>query len=98
MRTAGHPAAVAEMAHWSPRQQLVRTGEHEWLMRDGADRIAIVRAVRMRGRVHFRAVTWAAESEGRHMLGYFPDLDSLAAIVWREWLIAHGRSTDLPPR
>ncbi len=67
-------------------------------MRDGAERIAIVRAVRMRGRLHFRAVTWAPESGGRHLLGYFPDLDSLAAIVWREWLIANGRSTDLPPR
>jgi hypothetical protein len=86
------------MAHWSPRRLLTRQSEDEWLMRDRGERIAVVRAVKIRGHLLFRAVTWAPGDRKRHLLGYFPDLDSLAHVVWREWLVAHGRPTDLPPR
>ena len=78
---------------WSPLSQVEATPDRAmWFMCDGPHRIAVIRRLVLGPRrvVTFRAVTWAVRSEDRVLLGYFPDLEFCAAVVWAEWKRSQG--------
>jgi hypothetical protein len=60
--------------YWQPDLRSVRKGE--WLMFDGAQRVAILREVEIGPQKEklIRSVTWDAEVDRRVLLGYFPHL------------------------
>ena len=66
---------------WSPRKLAYPV---EWFILVPGQRapIAVIRRVKIRGQVCFRAVTWAKESHDRRLIGYYPDGDAAAAAVW----------------
>ena len=66
---------------WSPRKLAYPV---EWfiLVPGQPAPIAVIRRVKIRGQICFRAVTWAKESHDRRLIGYYPDGDAAAAAVW----------------
>lgn len=56
-------------------------------MFDGSTRIAVLRRVEVGSPREplVRSVTWAAESEDRVLIGYFPHLKMAAAVTWTEY-------------
>jgi hypothetical protein len=74
--------------HWSPIKQVERSAEKNvWYMFDRGSRIAIIMLIEVgvKKEPMYRAVTFAAKSEDRILLGYFPHLPMAAEIVWREY-------------
>lgn len=64
-------------------------------MFDQHRRIAIIRIVEIRGRRLLRSVTYAADSEQRQLIGYFPEnaMRLAAECTWHEYIKATGPST-----
>lgn len=79
-------------ANWTPESTLERVGPDEWVIFDHQKRIAVVRQLSIgpRNELVYRAVTWAARSEDRVLLGYLSTLSLAAGIVWREYLAAES--------
>ena len=73
------------MVEWHPRNLVLPV---EWLLTvpGHAEPVAVIRRLKLGGRVVFRAVTWAPGSGGRELIGYYPDGDSAAVAVWRHHL------------
>ncbi|RLP69313.1 hypothetical protein D9V30_08380 [Mycetocola reblochoni] len=70
----------------------------QWLVADRDRRIAIIRTVTVRDRKLYRAVTYAAESEGRSLIGYFPDLRMAAEVTWSTWTRHQRQNAGHPPK
>jgi hypothetical protein len=70
------------VVEWHPRRLVLPV---EWLLTvpGQPEPLAVIRRLRISGRVVFRAVTWAPRSAGRDLIGYYPDGDSAAVAVWR---------------
>jgi len=72
----------------------------EWELRNGwpPDPIGVVRKLSFqRGNqvdVFYRAVTWAADSGDRALIGYYPSLEVACAAAWEHF---HGRTLDQSP-
>lgn len=81
-----HPARIAEPV--------------EWELRNGwpVDPIIVVRRLEFpRGNhndVYYRAVTWAARSEDRELVGYYPTFELACAAGWEHF---HGRTLRFSP-
>jgi hypothetical protein len=64
---------------WTPPWPPIRIGESEWIvMRDSArEPVAVIRVVTMgpRNQSFYRVVTWAPNSEGRRLVGYYRTLE-----------------------
>ncbi|MDQ1531446.1 MAG: hypothetical protein QOE37_1551 [Microbacteriaceae bacterium] len=84
------------MVEWHPRNLVLPV---EWLLTvpGHAEPVAVIRRLKLAGRVVFRAVTWAPGSGGRELIGYYPDGDSAAVAVWRHHLeqdrVRHERAS-----
>ena len=76
------------MAGWHPRKLVTAT---EWLVAvpGQPEPIAVIRRLRIGGRVIYRAVTWAPSSSARELVGYYPNGDEAAVAVWRRYVAAH---------
>lgn len=70
---------------WTPTR-LVHPVEWFVLVPGRPAPIAVIRRMRREGDVVFRAVTWAPRSEGRRLIGYYPDGDAAAAAVWKAYV------------
>lgn len=72
----GYSEVVRE---WTPPWPPIRVAAGEWVLMRGSKRepAAIVRALRMgpRAELFYRVVTWAPESDGRVLVGYFATLE-----------------------
>jgi hypothetical protein len=86
-----YPRAVE--VEWSPRR-LAFPVEWEILVPGQPEPIALIRRVRITGRVCFRAVTWAKESRHRRLIGYYPDGDAAAAAVWSGYVASRRTQHD----
>lgn len=80
---------------WSPLSEVSTTpNRDEWIMYDGAKRIAIMRLLELgpgKSRVRvIRAVTWDVDPTRRTLIGYFPSLRFAADITWAEWKRSQG--------
>lgn len=75
------PAVV----EWHPRR-LVRPVEWVLTVPGHPEPVAVIRRLKLAGRVTFRAVTWAPKSGGRELIGYYPDGDSAATAAWRRYV------------
>ena len=73
---------------WHPRKLATAT---EWLVTipGQPEPLAVIRRLRIAGRVVYRAVTWAPTSSGRELIGYYPDGDSAAVAIWRRYVAEH---------
>ena len=90
-----YPRAVG--VEWSPRKLAYPV---EWfvLVPGQPAPIAIIRRVKIKGRVCFRAVTWAKESHERRLIGYYPDGDAAAAAVWTGYVESRRTQHDRASR
>lgn len=82
---------------WSPRRLAFPV---EWyiLVPGQPAPIAVIRRLRIRGRICFRAVTWAKESRDRRLIGYYPDGDAAAAAVWAGYIDSRRSQHDRASR
>jgi hypothetical protein len=73
------------VVEWHPRRLVLPV---EWFLTvpGHPEPVAVIRRLRIAGRVTFRAVTWAPGSGGRELIGYYPDGDSAAEAVWRRYV------------
>ncbi|WP_150308201.1 hypothetical protein [Planctomonas psychrotolerans] len=64
---------------WQPPWPPIRIGESEWIiMRDSSrEPVAVIRHLQLgpRRQWFYRVVTWAATSERRELIGYYPTLE-----------------------
>lgn len=70
---------------WHPRRLALAT---EWTLTvpGEPEPLAVIRRLRIEGRIVFRAVTWAPTSGGRELIGYYRTGDDAAVGVWRRYV------------
>jgi hypothetical protein len=68
----------------------------EWFLFDGHMKIAIIREVKMGPKKErmIRSVTWAAKSEDRILIGYFPHLEMAAYVTWDVYRVEKARAVE----
>jgi hypothetical protein len=85
------------VVEWHPRH-LVRPVEWVLTVPGHPEPVAVIRRLKLAGRVAYRAVTWAPRSAGRELIGYFPDGDSAAVAVWRRYVDENERQHERASR
>ncbi len=75
----------SRVAEWHPRR-LARPVEWVLTVPGHPEPIAVIRRLKLAGRITFRAVTWAPRSAGRELIGYYPDGDTAAMACWRRYV------------
>lgn len=78
-------------AQWHPILAAHEYAPGEWILVDPSARpYAVVRAIEVGSERGYRAVTWAAESAERRLIGYWSTLKAACAGAHRAYLAAHG--------
>lgn len=72
------------MVGWHVRQ-LAHAVEWEVVVPGQPEPAALIRRVRIRGRVCFRAVSYARQPADRRLIGYYPHGDAAAQAAWRHY-------------
>ncbi len=77
---------------WHPILAAVETTAGEWLMvpQDG-DPYAVIRILTRGDETGYRAVTWAATSEDRKLIGYYRTLRGAAFAAHSRWIAGHAK-------
>jgi len=79
--------------NWHPVLAAVEIEPGHWQMCDeDGQPYGVIRIIRLANEVGYRAVTWAPDSAGRELIGYFRTLRASAEAVHRRFLRTHGQS------